>query len=93
MVGKGENAGNQHFLFSPQYFQVFSLRVVVVKSRNHSAKGFSLYPVKMQINSFISFSSNVFQFLSLVVVKGKNNFAKSFSTYPVTAWNIQSSRN
>ena len=24
IVGKGENAGNQHFLFSPQYFSTIS---------------------------------------------------------------------
>ena len=37
IVGKGENAGHQHFLLFPQCFQVFFFRVII--SRDRMVKG------------------------------------------------------
>ena len=39
IVGKGENAGNLHFLLFPQYFQNASFSMLL-KSQVHAVRGF-----------------------------------------------------
>ena len=57
--GKGENAGNQHFLFFPQCFQE-TLFPVVIKSRDCVVKLNIIY------YSFCDSFSNVLFFLSSI---------------------------
>ena len=62
IMGKGENAGNQHFLLFPQCFQVFFIRVLkswdcVVKSLAFFKRGtmhqwqvtFKLFSLKVRV--------------------------------------------